>query len=338
MLGNEVVVNMKKLILIVCALFALLGLGYLGFKKINKAQSIPNNILFSIEQESLTIPEFEEYLKLAEEKSGVVNPERAQRYYIMFWRHNAIHAWNKKHKIDQLPEYQKDLKQTQEWQKAHPEEVITDRKDVLENRLKCMILIECWWRDIDNSYFVRNFPLFKPYIEKNQLSFDQFGALNGQMILALNDELKTIENADYFKKNNIKGIDHLAHLIKHPELVPKKYEYSITNTSGQDIKVIIYAKDDEIVSEVFMDGSGAWNKHDIPLDFKNEEHIKMGVQKVLVQAVDNQNKVLQEKVLPLSEKHRQGDFQVMIDIPEWNRKEEAEQKGLVFYAHILGEY
>lgn len=73
----------------------------------------------------------------------------------------------------------------------------------------------------------------------------------------------------------------------------------------------------------------------MPLNFKNEEHIKMGAQKVLVQAVDNQNKVIQEKVLPLSEKHRQGNFQIRIDIPEWNRRKEAEQEGLVFNAYIL---
>lgn len=324
---------MKKLLLVVGGLIAGLSLGYFGFKKINSPQVASNQILFSVEQESMTIPEFEEYLKLAEERGGD-NPERAQRYYIMFWRHNAIHAWNKKHKINQLPEYQKDLKQAQEWLKAHPQEVITDRKDMLENRLKCMILIECWWPDIDNNYFVRNFPLFKPYIEKKQLSFDQFGALNGQMILALNDELKTIENANYFKKNNIKGIGHLVHLIKHPELMPKKYEYTISNTSGQDIKIIVYGKDQEILSEASMDGAGAWHK-DVSLNFKNEEHIKMGAQKVLVQTINNQNKVVQEKVLPLNEKYRQGNFQIMIDIPEWNRRKEAEQKGLVFHAYIL---
>lgn len=333
---------MKKLIVVVCALLVVLGLGYLSFKRINSTRSSSNNILFSIDQESMAIPEFEEFLKVAEEKSGIVNPKRAkirkvkQHYYYRFWQHHAILAWNKKHKINQLPEYQQNLKQIQEWLKKHPHEIITDRKDILENRLKCMFFIECWWRDIDNNYFLQNFPLFKPYIEKKQFSFDQFGALQGQMILALNDELKTVENIDYLKRNNIKGIDHLINIIKHPELLPKKYEYSITNSLGQNVKVIIYGVDQEILSEIFMDAMDAnepLNKHEIPLNFKNEEHIKIGAQKIVVQAVDKQNKIVQEQTLPLSDKQKQGNFQIFIHTPEINHK--PPNKGLVFNAFVL---
>ncbi len=328
----------KLIIMVIVALTALAAGAYFGFKKFSEEHPIAGNILFRIGSESLTIPEFEEFVKVGEEKSGQADPKRVQRYYSMLWRNKAIHAWNKKHGIDQLPEYQKDLKKSQEWLKRNPQERLTDRKDIIANQIKCMILIECWWRDIDNIYFLRNFPLFKPYIEKDQLSFDQFGALSGQMILDLDKELKTVENMEYLKRNGINGIEHLLNDIRHPELRPKKYEYAVTNSTFYKIRIKVYGGKDEVLSEVDIaaakrlseNSRAPTNVFEIPIHFKSEEQKKVGAHRATIMALDAQGKALQEKTVLIKQKYGQGNFQIMIDRPEYGPKKED-----VFHASIL---
>ncbi|MFA6066008.1 MAG: hypothetical protein WC707_02385 [Candidatus Babeliaceae bacterium] len=68
-----------------------------------------------------------------------------------------------------------------------------------------MYLIECWFRNINNAYFVKHHPLFKPFAEK--LSFDKFGELYADMLIALHKELSMQENVNYLKKLGIKSMN-----------------------------------------------------------------------------------------------------------------------------------
>ena len=337
---NEVFMNIKTILFAIASFIALGIGGYFITYRFVKESPVTNNILFSIGDQLVTISEFEEFLKIAEELSGRIDPQRPQRYYYLLWQQAAINAWNKKHKIDQLPEYKKEAQKSEEWLKQHPEEVLTDRKKIIENRLNCMILIECWWRNLDNHFFLINFPLFKPYIEQNKLSFDRFGALSGQMIIDLHNELKTHENAEYFKRHNIKDIDALIYEIKHPELQPMKYEYAATNMIFSGVHIKIYGSHDALLSEVSIpaakiiaeNASAPTNEHNIPINFENEDQKKIGVQKALIQAIDKQGNILQETILPVDQKYKHGNFQIIITVPR--HAPLGESQGDVFYAFI----
>lgn len=206
----------KKLIMISALVVAALGMtGYFCYKYFLGKRVAASSILLTVGDVSLSIPAFEEFVKVGEKEWGNVDPERNQKYYYLLWENMAIEAWNNKHRIDQTPAYKEDVKVFQERLKKHPKEPIVDRKSMVRNKLKCMLHIECWLRDINNYHFLHNFPLFKPYIEKNKLNLEQLRALKGQMILDLSSDLKTTENVEYLKRNNIKGIENLRYEISH---------------------------------------------------------------------------------------------------------------------------
>ncbi len=195
----------KSIIIIASAILVSVG-AYLLYNSMPLTKLTGSDALIIIDGKAVvTIPEFEEYLGIMKEGSKTPESELAQGLYMNLWQMEAIKAWNKKHAIDQLPEYQEHLKKAQEREKEHPEQIAKTRKELLENKIQCMYLIECWFGNIDNAYFVQNFPTFKSFM-KEGLTFDQFGELMPQMFVDLNNDLTTTENVDYLKRKNIKSV------------------------------------------------------------------------------------------------------------------------------------
>ncbi len=101
----------------------------------------------------------------------------------------------------------------------------------------------------------------------------------------------------------------------------------------------MYGGRDEVLSQVDIaaakqlskNSSAPTNVFEMPLQFKSEEQKKVGAQKATIMALDAQNKALQEKTVLIKQKYRQGNFQIMIDRPEYGPKKEGD----IFHASIL---